>query len=60
MRVGRSDSPGWEPGLERGIRRGKIFIRGGVGARGESGGVIMYGPSRSLKDIKKAIQLGKE
>ena len=60
LRVGMLDLPMWEPLLAIGIMLVTIFIIGWFGARVYRGGVLMYGPSRSLKDIKKAIQLGKE
>ena len=60
LRVGMLDLPMWEPLLSIGIMLVTIFILGWFGARVYRGGVLMYGPSRSLKDIKKAIQLGKE
>jgi len=60
LRVGMLDLPMWEPLLSIGIMLVTIFVLGWFGARVYRGGVLMYGPSRSLKDIKKAIQLGKE
>jgi ABC-2 type transport system permease protein len=60
LRVGMLDLPLWEPLLSIAIMLVTIFILGYFGARVYRGGVLMYGPSRSLKDIKKAIQLGKE
>ncbi|GEN82760.1 hypothetical protein SLU01_10720 [Sporosarcina luteola] len=60
LRVGLLDLPMWEPLLSIAIMLATIFILGWFGARVYRGGVLMYGPSRSLKDIKKAIQLGKE
>ncbi|MDS9472666.1 ABC transporter permease [Sporosarcina pasteurii] len=60
LRVGMLDLPMWEPILSIAIMLITIFIFGWFGARVYKGGVLMYGPSRSLKDIKKAIQLGKE
>lgn len=60
LRVGMLDLPVWEPLLSIGIMLLTIFVLGWFGARVYKGGVLMYGPSRSLKDIKKAIQLGKE
>ncbi len=60
LRVGMLDLPLWEPLLSIGIMLFTIFLLGWFGARVYKGGVLMYGPSRSLKDIKKAIQLGKE
>ncbi|MFC5591753.1 ABC transporter permease [Sporosarcina soli] len=60
LRVGMLDLPAWEPVLSIVIMLVTIFVLGWFGARVYRGGVLMYGPSRSLKDIKKAIQLGKE
>ena len=60
LRVGMLDLPVWEPILSIAILLVTIFILGWFGARVYRGGVLMYGPSKSLKDIKKAIQLGKE
>lgn len=60
LRVGMLDLPLWEPLLAIAIMLVTIFVLGWFGARVYRGGVLMYGPSRSLKDIKKAIQLGKE
>ena len=60
LRVGMLDLQMWEPLLSIGIMLVTIFILGWFGARVYRGGVLMYGPSRSLKDIKKAIQLGKD
>lgn len=60
LRVGLLDLPLWEPLLSIGILIVTIGILGWFGAKVYRGGVLMYGPSRSLKDIKKAIRLGKE
>ncbi|WP_432352766.1 ABC transporter permease [Sporosarcina sp. A2] len=60
LRVGMLDLPMWQPLLSIGIMLVTILVLGWFGARVYRGGVLMYGPSRSLKDIKKAIQLGKE
>ena len=60
LRVGMLELPMWEPLLSIAIMLVTIFLLGWFGARVYKGGVLMYGPSRSLKDIKKAIQLGKE
>ncbi|AYC30178.1 ABC transporter permease [Paenisporosarcina cavernae] len=59
LRVGMLDLPIWEPILGVAILVVSIAIMGYFGARVYRGGVLMYGPSQSLKDIKKAIQLGK-
>ncbi|QTD42840.1 ABC transporter permease [Sporosarcina sp. Te-1] len=60
LRVGMLNLPLWEPLLAIGIMLVTLFLLGWFGARVYRGGVLMYGPSRSLKDIKKAVQLGKE
>ncbi|GKV57078.1 hypothetical protein NCCP2222_30250 [Sporosarcina sp. NCCP-2222] len=60
LRVGMLNLPLWEPLLSIGIMLVTLFLLGWFGARVYRGGVLMYGPSRSLKDIKKAVQLGKE
>ncbi|MFC5602386.1 ABC transporter permease [Sporosarcina koreensis] len=60
LRVGMLELPMWEPLVSIAIMLLTIFILGWFGARVYRGGVLMYGPSRSLKDIGKAIQLGKE
>ncbi|MDX1806838.1 MAG: ABC transporter permease, partial [Paenisporosarcina sp.] len=60
LRVGMLDLPFWEPLLGIGILLITIFVLGWFGSRVYRGGVLMYGASQSLKDIKKAIQLGKK
>ncbi|QBP40420.1 ABC transporter permease [Paenisporosarcina antarctica] len=60
LRVGMLDLPVWEPVLGIGILLVTIFILGWFGSRVYRGGVLMYGASQSLKDIKAAIQLGKK
>lgn len=60
LRVGMLDLPLWEPLLSIAIMVATIIVLGWFGAKVYRGGVLMYGPSRSLKDLKKAIQLGKE
>ncbi|MBY0222798.1 MULTISPECIES: ABC transporter permease [Sporosarcina] len=60
LRVGMLDLPLWEPLLSIAIMVATIIMLGWFGAKVYRGGVLMYGPSRSLKDLKKAIQLGKE
>ncbi|MGB6406814.1 MAG: ABC transporter permease [Planococcus donghaensis] len=58
LRVGMLDLPIWEPLLSIGIMLLTIGILGWFGARVYRGGVLMYGSSQSLKDIRKAIHLG--
>ncbi len=60
LRVGMLDLPIWEPILGIAILLITIFILGWFGSRVYRGGVLMYGASQSLKDIKKAIELGKK
>ena len=60
LRVGMLDLPMWEPILGIAILLITIFILGWFGSLVYRGGVLMYGASQSLKDIKKAIQLGKK
>ncbi|RSK25063.1 ABC transporter permease [Bhargavaea beijingensis] len=60
LRVGLLDLPWWEPAFAIGLMVLTIGVLGWFGARVYKGGVLMYGPSRSLKDLKKAMQLGKE
>lgn len=60
LRVGMLDIPMWEIILSIGILVGTIIILAILGARIYRGGVLMYGPSRSLKDFKKAFMLTKK
>lgn len=60
LRVGMLELPFWEPLLGISILLITIFVLGWFGSRVYRGGVLMYGASQSLKDIKKAIQLGKK
>lgn len=60
LRVGMLEVPAWEIILSIGILIGTIVILGLIGARIYRGGVLMYGPSRSLKDIKSAVSLSKK
>ena len=60
LRVGMLELPVWEPVLGIAILLVTIFILGWFGSRVYRGGVLMYGASQSLKDIKKALQLGKK
>ncbi|MGO1060602.1 ABC transporter permease [Planococcus sp. FY231025] len=58
LRVGMLEIPLWEPLLSIAIMLATIGVLGWIGARVYRGGVLMYGPSQSLKDIRKAIRLG--
>lgn len=57
LRIGMLDVPIWEISLSIGILIGSIILLGWLGARIYRGGVLMYGPSRSLKDFSEAFQL---
>lgn len=59
MRVGMLTLPAWEPIVGILILLITIIILAIFGARVYRGGVLMYGSSNSLKDIKKALQLTK-
>lgn len=60
LRVGLLDVPAWEIGLSIGLSIGAIFLLALIGARVYRGGVLMYGRSASLKDLKRALQLSKK
>jgi len=60
LRVGMLDVPIWEVVASIGILLGSIIILGILAARVYRGGVIMYGSSNSIKDIKRAIALSKK
>ncbi|WP_217589464.1 ABC transporter permease [Lentibacillus saliphilus] len=60
MRIGMLDIPTWEIALSLGILIVTILILATIGARIYRGGVLMYGKSGSLKDIKKALALSKK
>ncbi|MFD1037650.1 ABC transporter permease [Virgibacillus byunsanensis] len=60
LRVGMLDIPVWEVALSIGILIGTIILLAIIGARVYKGGVLMYGRSSSLKDIKTAIALTKK
>lgn len=60
LRIGMLDVPAWEIAISIGILIGSIIILGLFGARVYKGGVLMYGKSNALKDVKKAIQLSKK
>jgi ABC-2 type transport system permease protein len=60
LRVGMLDVPTWEILLSVVLLIITIVLLGVFGARVYKGGVLMYGQSSSLKDIKKALQLTKE
>src|SRR5690625_980909 len=60
LRVGMLDVAIWEIALSIGILILTIGFFGWLGARIYRGGVLMYGPSRTLKDFKKALALSKK
>ena len=60
LRIGMLNVPLWEVALSISLLIGTIIILGLIGARIYRGGVLMYGPSRSLKDIKNAFSLSKK
>ncbi|WAA08723.1 ABC transporter permease [Fervidibacillus albus] len=59
MRVGLLDLPFWEPILGIVIMIITIVLLAVFGARVYKGGVLMYGNTGALKNIKKALQLTK-
>ncbi|WLR47632.1 ABC transporter permease [Halobacillus litoralis] len=60
LRVGMLEIPIWEIALSIGILIGSILLLALIGARVYRGGVLMYGKSTSLKDLKTALQLSKK
>lgn len=60
LRVGMLDVPLWEVSLSITILVGSIVVLAVYGARVYKGGVLMYGGSKSLKNIKRAFQLTKK
>lgn len=60
LRVGMLDIPVWEVALSIGLLVGTIIILAILGAKVYRGGVLMYGRSSSLKDLKKALALSKK
>lgn len=59
VRIGMLNIPLWEILLGVGVLLVSIFLLGSIGARIYKGGVLMYGKSNSLKDMKKALDLSK-
>lgn len=57
LRVGMLDVPFWEVGLSIAILVASIVVLAVFGARVYKGGVLMYGSSKSLENIKRALQL---
>src|SRR5690625_1840692 len=60
LRVGMLDVPIWEISLSIVLLVLTIGLLGWLGARIYRGGVLMYGPSRTLKDFKNAFALSKK
>src|SRR5699024_9176061 len=60
LRVGMLEVPVWQISLSIGILIGTICLFAAIGARIYRGGVLMYGPSKSLKDLKGAFQMSKK
>lgn len=60
LRVGMLDIPVWQAALSIGILMGTIVLFAVIGARIYRGGVLMYGSSKSLKDLKSAFQMSKK
>jgi len=60
LRVGVSDPATWEVLLSLGLLIFTIIGMGWLASKVYRGGVLMYGKSASLKDIRKAISLQKD
>ncbi|MYL32374.1 ABC transporter permease [Pontibacillus yanchengensis] len=60
LRVGMLEIPFWESSLGILLLIGTIILLAVIGARVYRGGVLLYGRSSSLKDLKKAMQLSKK
>lgn len=60
LRIGMLNIPFWEIGLSVGILLLTIVLFAALAARVYKGGVLMYGKSGSLKDLKRAIHLSKK
>ncbi|MDQ0217620.1 ABC transporter permease [Peribacillus cavernae] len=59
LRVGMISVPFWEVALSIGLLVVTIVLLGIFGGKVYRGGVLMYGSSKSYKDIKKALQISK-
>ncbi|MDZ5713084.1 ABC transporter permease [Jeotgalibacillus haloalkalitolerans] len=59
-RVGMLNIPFWEPAIAILLTLLTILVLGWFGAKVYRGGVLMYGNSSSLKDIKQALKLSKK
>ncbi|ALC80605.1 ABC transporter permease [Bacillus gobiensis] len=60
LRVGMLNVPFWEVALCIGILLATIAALAVIGARVYKGGVLIYGKSSPLKDIRRALHLSKE
>lgn len=60
LRIGMLEIPAWEIGLSITVLIATIILFAWLSARIYRGGVLMYGPSRSLKDMKQAFLLTKK
>lgn len=60
LRVGMLEVPIWEVSLGIGILIITIGVFAWFGGRIYRGGVLLYGPSRSLKDFKQVLQMTKK
>ncbi|GLY11246.1 ABC transporter permease [Pseudobacillus badius] len=60
VRISLLSIPPWEIALGFGVLIAAIIVFGIIGARIYKGGVLMYGKSNSLKDMKKAFELSKD
>ncbi|WP_373895630.1 ABC transporter permease [Virgibacillus sp. CBA3643] len=60
LRVGMLDIPVWEVALSIGLLVATIVVLAIIGARIYKGGVLMYGGTNSIKDLKKAFTLSKK
>lgn len=59
LRVGVGNPAAWEVALGCGILVASIIITAIYAARVYKGGVLMYGPQAKIRDILKAIKMGK-
>ncbi|RBW69345.1 ABC transporter permease [Bacillus taeanensis] len=59
LRIGMLNISSWEIGLSIGLLILTIVLLGIIGAKIYRGGVLLYGKSASLKDIKRALLLAK-
>ncbi|MUK90069.1 ABC transporter permease [Ornithinibacillus sp. L9] len=60
LRIGMLEVPFWEVAISISLLIGTIILLALIGSRVYKGGVLMYGRSSSLKDMKKAIELTKK